>query len=251
VKKYFYCFLLIFVSKNSICQSINYPPAPTVDASDTYFGIKVNDPYRWLENDSSADTKNWVIAENKITDDYISKISFRNEIKKELTENLNFAKMTAPVRNGDWYYFYRNSGLQNQNVIYRMKKPEDSARAEIFLDPNSFARYGSVSFQGYSFSEDFSLFSYLISNGGSDWREIIVRDTRTNQQVGDTIRNVKFSGASWYKNEGFYYSTYEIPAGQNKLVAESDQATVYYHKMGTPQSEDGLFMVEKNNHTVI
>ena len=119
-----------------------------------------------------------------------------------------------------------------------MKNPADTPKAEIFLDPNSFARNGSVSLQGYAFSEDFSLFSYLISNGGSDWREIIVKDTHNGKQVGDTIRNVKFSGASWYKNEGFYYSTYEIPAGQNKLVAESDQATVYYHKMGSPQSAD-------------
>ena len=238
MRKYFYSFLLLLIGKTPFCQTLNYPPTPTVDSSDTYFGVKVNDPYRWLENDSSTETKNWVIAENKITDDYISKIPFRSQIKKELTENLNFAKMSAPIRNGDWYYFSRNSGLQNQNVIYRMKKPMDTAKAEVFLDPNSFARNGSVSFQGYGFSENFSLYDYLISNGGSDWREIIVRDTRTNKQIGDTIRNVKFSGASWYKNEGFYYTTYEIPAGQNKLVVESDQATVYYHKIGTLQSED-------------
>jgi prolyl oligopeptidase len=238
MRRYFYVFLLLFIGSTGFSQDITYPPTPTVDSSDRYFGIHVKDPYRWLENDSSAETKSWVIAENKITDDYMSKIPFRNQIKKELTENLNFAKMTAPIRFGDWYYFYRNSGLQNQNVVYRVKDPADTAKAEVFLDPNSFARNGSVSLQGYSFSEDFSLYSYLISNGGSDWREVIVRDTRSNKQVGDTIRNVKFSGSSWYKNEGFYYTTYEIPAGQNKLVAESDQASVYYHKIGTPQSED-------------
>jgi prolyl oligopeptidase len=230
--------LLLLLIQSVDCQTIKYPTTHTVDSSDTYFGVKVNDPYRWLENDSSADTERWIVAENRVTSDFIELIPFREQIKKELTANYNYPKLSAPRKYGDYYYFTKNTGLQNQNIIYRMKNPADTGKAELFVDPNSFANNGSVSLQGYSFSPDGSLFAYLISNGGSDWREIVVKDVRTGRQVGDTIRNVKFSGASWKGNDGFYYSTYDIPKGQNKLFVESDQHSVYYHKLGTPQNND-------------
>ena len=240
MKKISIIFLLLLLLKGGSAQMLSYPETRTVDSADSYFGIKVNDPYRWLENDSSAETKDWVMAENKITRDYISKIPFRPLVKKALKDNYNYAKQSAPVKYGEWYYFFKNSGLQNQSVIYRMKNYSDTAKAEIFIDPNSFARDGAVSFQNFYFSPDFSLCAYLISNGGSDWREVIIKDVHTGNQVGDTIRNVKFSGVSWKGNDGFYYSTYEIPAGQNKLVAKSDHHTAYYHKLGTPQKEDEI-----------
>jgi prolyl oligopeptidase len=239
MKKLILCIhITLSFSASSFCQKLNYPFTPTVDTTDTYFGTKVKDPYRWLENDSSEQTKNWVIAENKVTMGYIAQIPFRDRIKKELTADYNYPKLFAPVKYGDWYYFFKNSGLQNQDVLFRMKNASDTTTAELFLDPNTFSNNGAVTLQEYDFSPDASIFSYLISNGGSDWREIIVKDTKTGKQLGDTIRNVKFSDASWKGNDGFYYSTYIIPEGQNKLVAESDHHTIFYHKLGTPQSQD-------------
>jgi prolyl oligopeptidase len=238
LKKLVCSFVLVLLIKSAECQLISYPPARTVDSSDIYFGTKVSDPYRWLESDSSAETISWIMAENKITNDYFSQIPFRERIKKELIANFNYSKITAPQKFGDWFYFFKNSGLQNQSVLYRMKNPGDTAKAEIFLDPNTFSHNGAVSFQSFDFSMDGSLFAYLISNGGSDWREIIVKDVHSGKFVGDTIKNVKFSGASWKGNDGFYYSTYDIPKGENRLTVESDHHTVYYHKLGTPQNSD-------------
>ena len=252
MKQLIFSIFLIWLIQSVDCQTIKYPTAHKVDSSDTYFGVKVNDPYRWLENDSSGETEDWILAENKVTRDYIAQIPFRNQIKKELTANYNYPKLSAPRKYGEYYYFTKNTGLQNQDVIYRMKNPADTGKAELFVNPNSFARNGSVTLQGYSFSPDGSLFAYLISNGGSDWREIVVKDVRTGQQVGDTIRNVKFSGASWKGNDGFYYSTYDIPSDQNKLFVKSDQHTVYYHKLGTLQTNDQfIFGGSKQPHRYI
>jgi prolyl oligopeptidase len=236
--KLLFLILLVLLSQSADSQEINYPQTPTVDSSDTYFGRKIDDPYRWLENDSSFETRNWVIAENKVTDDYMAQIRFRGEIKKELALNYNFARISTPVKYGDWFYFFKNSGLQNQNVMYRMKIPSDTAKAELFVDPNSFANHGAVSFQSFNFSPDGSLFAYLISNGGSDWREIIVKDVHSGKLIGDTIRNVKFTDASWKGDDGFYYSTYDLPAGENRLVTKTSQHTVYYHRLGTAQKSD-------------
>ena len=238
IKKLISPFAFLFLIQSGYCQGIKYPETPVVDSSDTYFGTKISDPYRWLENDSSAETRNWVTAENKVTNDYLAQIPFRAKIKNELSAQYNYARLSAPVKYGDYFYFFKNTGLQNEDVMFRMKNPNDTAHAELFIDPNSFSNNGAVSFQGYNFSPDGSLLAYLISNGGSDWREIIVKDVRTGKLIGDTLRNVKFSDASWRGNDGFYYSTYDIPAGQNKLVAESDQHTVYYHKLGTSQNTD-------------
>ncbi|HEX3768084.1 MAG TPA: S9 family peptidase, partial [Puia sp.] len=197
IKKLIYSFALFFFIQSGFCQTINYPESRDTDSSDTYFGIKVSDPYRWLESDSSVETKNWVIAQNEVTNDYLAKIPFRGKIKSELSANYNFARLSAPVKYGDYFYFFKNSGLQNEDVMYRMKNPDDTAKAELFIDPNSFSNNGAVSFQGYDFSPDGSLIAYLISNGGSDWREIIVKDVHTGKLIGDTLRDLKFSDASW------------------------------------------------------
>ncbi len=219
---------------------IIYPATKTVDSSDEFYGIKVPDPYGWLEDYSSAGTKEWIKDENKVTDQYFGQIPFREKIKKGLASLINFSRITNPEKHGDYYYFDKNTGLQNQDILYRTKNPADTASAEVFLDPNTFAHNGAVTLQGTSFTNDGLLMAYQISNGGSDWRDILVKNTGTGNLVGDTIKNTKFSGVSWKGDEGFYYSTYDIPKGENRLTYKTIHHTLYYHKMGTPQSADAF-----------
>ena len=241
------------------CQSnikqetaISYPQAATVDSADVFFGVKVLDPYRWLENDTAENTLAWVQAENKTTNDYMAQIPYRDTIKKELTALFNYPRMSNPGKHGDYYYFFRNTGLQNQDVLYRNKNLADSAHGELFLDPNTFSQGGAVTLQGTSFSPDGSVFAYLLSNGGSDWRDVVVKDAASGRLVGDTIRNIKFSGVSWKGNEGFYYSTYDIPPGANRLIVKTIHHTLYYHKMGTPQRADQfVFGGERQPHRYV
>jgi prolyl oligopeptidase len=235
------CPLWVFcqLNNNKNEPAIHYPVAKTVDTVDTYFGIKVPDPYRWLEQSASTpDVNEWIEAENKVTDAYLSQIPFRSKIKDELTSFLNYEKISAPDRHGSYYYFTKNSGLQNQSVWYRTKDPADLSSAEVFLDPNEFYDNGAFTFQGFSFTHDGTLCAYLLSPRGSDWRVALIMDVATKKFIGDTIRDIKFSGISWKGDEGFYYSTYDIPKGENRLTYETTEQTVYYHKMGTPQSED-------------
>jgi len=164
----------------------------------------------------------------------LSQIPYREDIKKRLTELWNYEKFTAPFKEGDYYYFYKNDGLQNQYVLYRQKENGDP---EVFLDPNTFSKDATTSLSSISFSENGKLAAYAISEGGSDWRKVIVIDAMSKKQVGDTLRDVKFSGVSWYKNEGFYYSSYDKPKG-SELSAKTDQHKLYYHKLGTSQKED-------------
>ncbi len=225
-------------SNNTTEGNIQYPETKTVDSVDTYWGVKVPDPYRWLENDTATEVEAWVDAQNAVTDEYLSRIPFRAKIKKEIAADLNYARMSAPRKHGDYYYFYKNSGLQNQSVLYRMKDPGDTASAEVFLDPNAFSDNGRITLQGTSFTNDGTLMAYLISHGGSDWRDVLVMDARTGEIIEDTLKNVKFSGVSWKENEGFYYSTYEVPEGENRLTYKTIHHSLFYHKLGTPQSED-------------
>ncbi|MCL4149534.1 UNVERIFIED_CONTAM: hypothetical protein GTU68_006374, partial [Idotea baltica] len=223
--------------------TVNYPKTKTVDTLSTYFGVTVKDPYRWLEDDRSSETENWVKAQNKTTYDYLDKIPFRNELKDRLSEIWNYEKIGAPFTEGDYTYFSKNDGLQNQNVIYRKKGDN---RAEVFLDPNTFSDDGTISLSGLSFSKNSKLAAYLISEGGSDWRKVVVIDSETKEIIGDTLKNIKFSGVSWYKNEGFYYSSYDKPKG-SELSEENNNHKVYYHKIGTSQKEDTLIYGEKTN----
>ncbi|MGB5242256.1 MAG: prolyl oligopeptidase family serine peptidase [Lutimonas sp.] len=215
-------------------MEIKYPETRKDNTIDTYFGEKVADPYRWLEDDLSAETEAWVKSQNKVTFDYLSQIPYREDIKKRLTELWNYEKFTAPFKEGDYYYFYKNDGLQNQYVLYRQKENGDP---EVFLDPNTFSKDATTSLSSISFSENGMLAAYAISEGGSDWRKVIVIDAMTKKQVGDTLRDVKFSGVSWFKNEGFYYSSYDKPKG-SELSAKTDQHKLYFHKLGTDQKED-------------
>ena len=213
-----------------------YPKTKKVDTVDTYFGKKVTDPYRWLEDDRSAETEAWVKAENKVTFRYLDKIPYREDFKNRLTKLWNYEKFTAPFKRGDFTYFYKNNGLQNQYVLYRQKDIEDP---EIFLDPNKFSEDGTTSLSSISFSEDGSKVAYSISEGGSDWRKVIVMDAISKEVLEDTIKDVKFSGLSWYKNEGFYYSSYDKPKG-SQLSAKTDQHKLYYHQLNTKQKDDEI-----------
>ena len=213
-----------------------YPVTRKTDQANDYFGTKVTDPYRWLEDDRSEETKNWVVEENKVTNAYLSKIPFRSRIADRFRELWNYEKYSAPFKEGDYTYFYKNDGLQNQSVLYRQK---GDAAPEVFLDPNKFSADGTTSLQGIDFTKDGSLAAYQISEGGSDWRKVIVIDARTGKKIDDTLRDVKFSGTSWFHNEGFYYSSYDKPKG-SELSEKTQIHKLYYHKLGTPQSADKL-----------
>ena len=216
-----------------------YPETRKGDVTDNYFGTDVADPYRWLEDDLSDETAQWVEAQNEVTFNYLNKIPFRDEIKDRLTEQWNYERLSAPSKNGDYYYYSKNDGLQNHAVIYRKPSLDTDDGEEVFLDPNEFSEDGSTSLAGLSFTKDGSLAAYSISEGGSDWRKVIVINTDDMEQVGDTLTNIKFSGISWKGNDGFYYSSYEMPDG-SQLSAMTDQHKLYYHEIGTPQSSDVL-----------
>ncbi|WP_438989423.1 prolyl oligopeptidase family serine peptidase [Polaribacter sp.] len=215
---------------------VNYPETIKKPVVDTLFGTAVTDNYRWLEDDRSTETEAWVKAENEVTFNYLSKIPYREQLKSRLSELWNYEKVGSPFKEGDYTYFYKNDGLQNQYVVYRKKEDGD---AEVFLDPNKFSDDGTTSLGSLSFSEDGKTAAYAISEGGSDWRKIIVMDVRSKTIKEDTLVDVKFSGISWYKNEGFYYSSYDKPKG-SELSAKTDQHKLYYHKLGTSQKNDAV-----------
>ncbi len=221
-------------SKQKNDMKISYPRTKKIDHIDTYFGTKVPDPYRWLEDDRSADTEAWVKEQNKVTFAYLNKIPYRDKIKKRLEELWNYEKISAPFQRGDYTYFFKNDGLQNQSVLYRQKGDD---APEVFLDPNKFSADGTTSLGNISFTKDGSLVAYAISEGGSDWRKVIVINAVTKEIIGDTIKDVKFTGLSWKGNEGFYYSSYDKPKG-SELSAKTDQHKLYFHKLGTPQKDD-------------
>ncbi|HCG8609034.1 prolyl oligopeptidase family serine peptidase [Vibrio parahaemolyticus] len=217
-------------------KAITYPITQKVDVVDDYFGTKVSDPYRWLEDDLSPETAEWVKAQNAVTFDYLSKIPYREQIEERITKLMDYEKQSQPFKEGKFTYFYKNDGLQNQDVLYRQL---GDGEAEIFLDPNTFSEDGTTSLAGVSFSRDGSLVAYSISEGGSDWRKVIVLDTETKKPVGETLVDIKFSGISWLGNQGFYYSSYDKPQG-SELSAKTDQHKLYFHKLGTKQNEDQL-----------
>lgn len=217
-------------------QKIKYPETRKANTTDTYFGTTVTDPYRWLEDDMSAETAAWVKAQNEVTFNYLEQIPFRESIKNRMEELWNYERVSAPFKEGDYTYYYKNDGLQNQAVLYRKDK---NGKEEVFLDPNTFSKDGTTSLGGISFTKDGSLVAYSISEGGSDWRKVFVMDTKSKKLIGNPIVDVKFSGVSWLGNEGFYYSSYDKPEG-SELSAKTDQHKLYHHVLGTPQSEDRI-----------
>ncbi|MFJ1434534.1 prolyl oligopeptidase family protein [Capnocytophaga canimorsus] len=231
--------VLVMIScnpKEKQVTALTYPQTKKVEASDVYFEQTINDPYRWLEDDRSAETAEWVKAQNEVTFGYLSQIPYRDELKNRLEKLWNYEKVGAPFKEGDYTYYYKNNGLQNQSVLYRRDK---QGKEEEFLNPNTFSKDGTTSLGEMSFSKDGSLLAYLISEGGSDWRKLIVMRTADKQIIGDTLKDIKFSGASWKATEGFFYSSYDKPTG-SELSAKTDTHKLYYHKLGTSQKEDQL-----------
>lgn len=215
-------------------NKIQYPETKKGETVDVYFDTKVSDPYRWLEDDKSAQTGAWVKAQNEVTYGYLDKIPFRDALKKRMEKLWNYEKISAPFVEGKFTYYSKNNGLQNQSVIYR--KGGDG-KEEVFLDPNTFSKDGTTSLGGLNFSKDGSKAAYAISEGGSDWRKVIIIDAVSKKVLEDTIVDVKFSGVSWHGNTGFYYSSYDKPKG-SELSAKTDQHKLYFHKLGTSQKED-------------
>ena len=230
---YFLPLVLLIFSCQSNMSKPEYPITEKKQVIDTYFGVEVIDNYRWLEDDRSEETTQWVEQQNNVTFNFLSQIPIRKQIKNRLEKVWNYEKLSAPFKRGDYTYFYKNYGLQNQYVIYREKDDEQ----EVFLDPNSFSEDGTVSLGSLSFSPDGSLAAYTISEGGSDWRSIIVINALTKEIIEDTLVDIKFSGVSWKGNEGFYYASYDKPEG-SELSAMTDQHKLYYHQLGTNQKED-------------
>ena len=216
---------------------MNYPEAHKGDVYDEYFGTRVDDPYRWLEDDLSQETAEWVKAENEVTSAYLSEIPVREGLRARLEELWNYEKIGAPFEEGDYSYWYRNDGMQNHYVLYRKK---GDGPEEIFLDPNGFSEDGTTSLSGVSFTEDGSMIAYQISEGGSDWRKVIVMRTEDGAIIEDTLRDVKFSGLSWLGNEGFFYSSYDKPEEGSVLSGKTQQHKLYFHRLGTQQAEDEL-----------
>lgn len=250
----------LIISASMTAQNSTYPKTRKGNQIDTYFGTEVPDPYRWLEDDRSPETEAWVKEQNKVTFTYLEKIPFRDKLKKRMEKLWNYEKISAPFQEGKFMYFYKNNGLQNQAVLYRK---DASGKEEVFLDPNTFSTDGTTSLASVHFTKDGSLVAYAISEAGSDWRKVIVLNAETKEKIGETLVDIKFSGVSWYKNEGFYYSSYDKPTG-SEFSAKTDQHKLYYHKLGTKQSEDkvvfggdikrryvGGFVTEDNFYLVI
>lgn len=235
--RYLYSFVLLgLLSCTNKTESIKYPKTEKIPVIDNYFDTEVVDPFRWLEDDNAEKTKNWVEEQNETTFGYLDKIPFRNELKNRLEKLWNYEKVSAPFEEGGFTYYYKNDGLQNQYVLYRKQEGSDE---EVFLDPNTFASDGTTSLAGIRFSKNGKIAAYSISEGGSDWRKIIVMDAINKTIIEDTLVNVKFSGVQWKLNEGFFYSSYDKPEG-SELSELTDQHKLYYHKLGTSQSEDLL-----------
>ena len=209
----------------------NYPKTVKGNVVDEYFDTRVPDPYRWLEDDMSHETGEWVLAQNKVTQNYLSVIPYREKIRDRIESLWNYEKVGAPFEEGRFTYFYKNEGLQNQYVVYRIAR---DGQTEVFLDPNSFSGDGTTSLSSLSFSQDGSLAAYSISEAGSDWRKILVIDAVTKEAIEEPIVDVKFSGIAWKGQEGFYYSSYDKPQG-SELSAKTDQHKLYFHQLGTSQ----------------
>ena len=228
-----------------------YPNSKRTDHVDTYFGVSVPDPYRWLEDENAPETKEWVEAQNRLTFSYLEKIPFRQKIKSRLEQLNNYPRYGAPFRNGAYFFFLKNDGLQNQSVLYMQNGLEGAA--EVLIDPNTFSKDGTSQLADFALSKDGRYLAYGISSGGSDWREVHVMEAGTRKVLDDVLRWVKVSGLAWQGN-GFYYSRYATPKQGNELTSQNDDHKVYYHRVGTPQSEDELVYFDTANpqrfHTV-
>ncbi len=248
--KYLISFLALTFGYNTMTAQFKYPQARKMEQNDDYHGTAVADPYRWLEDDRSEETAAWVKAENEVTFGYLNTIPNRDKLKKRCEEVFNYEKYSSPYRKGEWYYFYKNDGLQNQSVLYRQKGLEGNP--ELVLDPNKLSEDGTSRLMQFVVSKNGKYGAYAVSKGGSDWQEIFVMDMATKAKMSDKIEWVKVSGMAWQGN-GFYYSRYPAPKG-SELSAKNENHQVYFHTIGKPQSEDELMYEDKANpqrfHTI-
>jgi prolyl oligopeptidase len=238
--------ITLFTSFMSVTYAqLQYPVSKKVNQTDTYFGTSVEDPYRWLEDDKSEETKNWVVAQNKTTFDYLDKIPYRAKFKTAIEKLFNYPKYTAPYKKGEWYYFYKNNGLQNQSVLYRQKGLNGAT--ELVIDPNTFSKEGTTRMTSFSINQKGNYAVLALSEGGSDWQTYKVRDMVTNTDLADKVEWVKVSSIAWHGN-GFYYSRYPAPpTSQSALSVKNENHQVWYHMVGTSQSSDVLIYEDKNN----
>ncbi|CAH7260430.1 Prolyl endopeptidase [Vibrio chagasii] len=227
----------------SYLKEYQYPITNKQIVSDDYFGQIIEDPYRWLEDDRSDQTAEWVASQNAVTFDYLAQIPYRAELRERLAKAQDYKKSSQPFVRGDYTYFYKNDGLQNHSILYRQREGQS---VEVFLDPNTFSEDGTTSLGSVSFSKDYSLVAYSISEGGSDWRKIFVIETETKQQLETEITDAKFTGISWLGNRGFYYSSYDKPDG-SELSARTEQHKLYFHELGTEQASDKVIFGESND----
>jgi prolyl oligopeptidase len=232
-------------------DKLHYPTTKRMDQVDTYFGMQVPDPYRWLEDENAPETKTWVEEQNKVTFGYLDKIPYRPRVKSRLEQLVNYPRYSAPFRNGEHFFFSKNEGLQNQSVLYMQKGLEGTP--EVLIDPNKFSADGTSQLADYALSKDGKYLAYGISSGGSDWREVHVMEVATRKVLDDIVRWVKVSNLAWQGN-GFYYSRYDAPKEGNELTSQNDDHKVFYHRVGTMQSDDELVYSDKSNpqrfHTV-
>lgn len=230
--------------KDNVITHMPYPNTAKVDTTEAFFGVTIADPYRWLENDTSQQTAAWVKAQNEVTDQYLEGIPYRAAVRARLENLFNYERLGAPTRHGDYYYFFKNDGLQNQSVCYRRKGKDGTP--EVYLDPNTFSTDGTTRLAGLSFSKDGSRLAYQVSKSGSDWNDAIIVNAVTQQVLEDTLHNLKFTGLDWQGNEGFYYSAYPETEG-SKLLAKAQNQKLYYHQVGTPRTDDKLVFGDDEN----
>ncbi|MGA7722948.1 MAG: prolyl oligopeptidase family serine peptidase [Ignavibacteriaceae bacterium] len=234
-------FLLTVFIMTSYPQALKYPKTYKDNTKDNYFGTVVNDPYRWLEDDTAKAVSEWVKKENEVTYGYLNKITYRDKIKERLEKLWNYPKYSVPFKGGSNYFFFKNDGLQNQSVLYIQS--DLSAKPELFLDPNKLSSDGTVSLTTYAVSKDGKYFAYGTASGGSDWNEFFVMDVASKQKLNDNLKWIKFSGISWYK-DGFFYSRYPEPEQGKELVSSNEFHKIYYHKIGNDQKLDSLIFAD-------
>ncbi|HMB73872.1 MAG TPA: hypothetical protein VKQ06_09895, partial [Gammaproteobacteria bacterium] len=250
------CLILVVLSSlmnvpgQVLAQDLRYPETRQVDVVDDFFGTDVADPYRWLEDDvrESQDVRRWVTAQNEVTFGYLDGLESRDRIRARLTELVNYERYASPFLEADYYYYLRNDGLQNQSVLYRVATLD--GEPELVIDPNRWSEDGTVALQGVEISDDGRYMTYARSVAGSDWTEWFVRDMRTGEDLADHIEWTKFSGASWAKDgAGFYYSRFDEPADGAAFQALNTNQKVFYHRIGTPQSQDRLVHARPDHPT--
>ncbi len=248
MQKFFAALMLLctifLITTFAVAQMLPYPKTAKVAQSDTYFGVNVADPFRWLEDDHAAETTQWVEEQNRVTFDYLEKIPYRQQVKARLEKIFNYPKYSQPFRKGENFFFYKNDGLQNQSVLYMQKGL--NGKPEVLIDPNTFSADGTVRLTTFALSKDGKYAGYGISRSGSDWQEYYVMEMATKKTLTDSLKWVKISGIAW-QGDGFYYSRYDAPEAGKELSASNEFHKVYYHKIGAPQAQDELVYEDRAN----